>query len=138
MIDASLKELLAEKAKESANKAYSPYSSFRVGAALLCDDGSVYVGCNIENSSYSATVCAERVALFSAVKDGKRSFSAVAIAGGRETIGEENCPPCGVCLQTLSEFMAKDSTVLLVNKNGYDEYKFSELFPFAFSSSDMK
>ncbi len=137
MIDASLKKLLVEKAKESALNAYSPYSGFRVGAALLCADGSIYTGCNIENASYSATVCAERTALFDAVKDGKRDFTAVAVAGGRIVIGEEMCPPCGVCRQVLSEFLKPDALVLLADKTGYKEYSFSELLPFGFSSSNL-
>lgn len=137
MIDASVKKLLVEKAKESAVNAYSPYSGFRVGAALLCADGSIYTGCNIENASYSATVCAERVALFSAVNDGKRDFLSVAVVGGRENVGGELCPPCGVCLQTLSEFLTPDALVLLADGYGYKEFKLSELLPFGFSASNL-
>ena len=137
MIEASMKKLLVERAIESANNAYSPYSGFRVGAAVLCSDGSIYTGCNIENSSYSATVCAERVALFSAVNDGKRGFLSVAVAGGREVVGDEVCPPCGVCLQALSEFFSPESVVLLACNGGYKEYKFKELLPLGFSSSNL-
>ena len=138
MIDSSLKKLLVEKAKESALDAYSPYSGFRVGAALLCADGSIYTGCNIENASYSATVCAERAALFDAVKNGKRDFTAVAVAGGKDVIGAEICPPCGVCLQALSEFLPPDALVLLADGEGCKEYSFSELMPFGFSSSNLE
>ena len=138
MIDASMKQILADKAREETNKAYSPYSEFNVGCALLCKDGSVYTGCNIENASYSATMCAERVALFSAVKDGKREFPAIAIAGRKKKGNFEKCAPCGVCLQTLSEFLERDALVLLVNEDGYDEYRFSELLPISFSSSNLR
>ncbi len=121
-------QLLA--AAETARKnAYTPYSHFAVGAALLCDDGSVYLGCNIENSSYGCTVCAERVAVFKAVSEGKNKFSAIAIvgAGENETL-EKPCYPCGVCRQVLSEF-SKDMDVVL---SGESVYKLSELLPKSF------
>lgn len=98
-------EKLISLANEARTRAYAPYSHFTVGAALLCGDGSVYIGCNVENASYTPTCCAERVALFSAVTDGKREFEAIAVCGGKE--GEapiEPCYPCGVCRQALSEF----------------------------------
>ena len=96
---------LVQRAKEARKKAYCPYSGFAVGAALLCADGSVYDGCNIENAGFTATCCAERTAFFRAVNDGKRDFKAIAIAGGRA--GEEPtgiCAPCGVCRQVMAEF----------------------------------
>lgn len=137
MSDFEFKKLLSEKAKTAALNAYAPYSGFRVGAAILCSDGTIYTGCNIENSSYSATVCAERVALFNAVSDGKKDFVAIAIAGGSESVGDSDCPPCGICRQTLSEFFSPDSLVLLVNNEGYSEHKLCDLLPFSFSASNL-
>ena len=101
---------LAEEARE---KAYAPYSGFSVGAALLCEDGEVFTGCNIENASFTPTCCAERVAIFSAVKEGKRRFSAIAVVGN-----ENPCYPCGVCRQVLSEFCDGELPVLLKNEEG--------------------
>ncbi len=123
------KKKLISLALEAKKKAYAPYSRFSVGAALLCRDGEIYTGVNIENSSYSATVCAERTALFSAIAAGKRAFSAIAIVGG-----EENAPcfPCGVCRQVLCEFAGEDFTVLLMRGEEIVEKKLSELLPFAF------
>lgn len=95
-------EELMKTAVEARKNSYSPYSGFAVGAALLCEDGTVYTGCNIENASYTPTNCAERTAVFKAVSEGKREFRAIAIAGGREEL--EVCYPCGVCRQVLAEF----------------------------------
>ncbi len=124
-------------AKSAASNAYAPYSGFKVGAALLCDDGSVFTGCNIENASYSATVCAERVAICSALSNGKRGFTAIAIAGGREAVGEISCPPCGVCRQVLSELCKGDFKIILANSQGYEEYTLSELLPKSFSKNNL-
>ena len=103
--------LLAEKSRESA---YAPYSKFTVGAALLCDDGSIYTGCNIENASFTPTCCAERVAMLKAISDGKRSFTSIAISGGEQgQLPRTACYPCGVCLQVLSEFASPDLQIVL-------------------------
>ena len=107
---------LVQRAKEARKKAYCPYSGFAVGAALLCADGSVYDGCNIENAGFTATCCAERTAFFRAVNDGKRDFKAIAIAGGRA--GEEPtgiCAPCGVCRQVMAEFCGPGFEILLTD-----------------------
>ena len=121
---------LAIKARENS---YSPYSNFKVGAALECEDGSVYLGCNIENSSFTPTCCAERVAVFKAVSEGNKSFKKIAIVSD----SDEYTYPCGVCRQVLSEF-SHDMTVLVVNKNGeYLEKSLSEIFPNAFSYKDV-
>ena len=106
----SNKELM-ELAEQARKKAYAPYSGFRVGAALLCADGSVYLGCNIENASFSPTCCAERVAVFKAVSDGKRDFCAIAIAGGKED-AKNACYPCGVCRQVMSEFCSESFKIV--------------------------
>ncbi len=130
-----MKQKLCESAKEAAKNSYSPYSGFKVGAALLCADGSIYKGTNIENASYSVTICAERSAVSKAVSDGKREFVAAAIAGGREEVGVEACPPCGVCRQTLLEFCDPETfKVYLVHKNGCDEYLLKELLPLGFKN----
>ena len=129
-----MKSKLCESAISAADNSYSPYSNFRVGAALLCADGTVYTGTNIENSSYSATVCAERTAFFKAVSDGKRDFVSIAIAGGREDVGKEICYPCGVCRQVMAEFCDFDKfSVLLVKEGGYEEYSLRDLLPHMFS-----
>ena len=100
----SYKELM-KQAIEARENAYCPYSGFAVGAALLCEDGTVYTGCNIENASYSPTNCAERTAFFKAVSEGKKNFLAIAIAGGgKEAEVLETCYPCGVCRQVMAEF----------------------------------
>ena len=130
---------LLNKAAEAAKAAYNPYSGFSVGAALLCDDGSVFTGCNIENASYSVTVCAERVALFSAVAAGHRSFCKIAVAGGKDGDFTSPCPPCGVCRQALAEFFDKDTPVILADgKGGTQVYTMDELLPMSFSGRNME
>ncbi len=125
---------LCDLATIASGKAYSPYSSFRVGAALLCADGSVYMGCNIENSSYSATVCAERTAFFKALSEGKKDFVSIAIVGGREEVGKTACTPCGVCLQVMSEFCdPKTFRIILPADGNIEEYTLSDLLPKNFS-----
>ncbi len=122
--------VLIEKAIEAREKSYSPYSKFAVGAALLCKDGTVYTGANIENSSYTPTVCAERVAFFSAVHAGHKDFSAIAIVGGKD--GEEIsdfCPPCGVCRQVMGEFCTGDFEIILSDGKETKVYLLDEIFP---------
>ena len=95
---------LLEEALKARKAAYAPYSGFQVGAALLCADGSIYTGCNVENSSYGAACCAERTAFFKAVSEGKRSFRAIAVVGGKKDEEVlEVCPPCGICRQVMRE-----------------------------------
>ncbi|MBR3920967.1 MAG: cytidine deaminase, partial [Oscillospiraceae bacterium] len=111
---------------------YAPYSQFLVGAALLCTDGTLYTGCNIENISYSGTVCAERTAIFKAVSDGKREFSKIAIVGGKkgETI---SAYPCGICRQVMAEFCKADFKVIVAkSEEDYEEFSLSELLPKSF------
>lgn len=122
---------LFDKAVSAAEKAYSKYSGFCVGAALLTDNGEVYTGCNIENSSYSLTVCAERTALFKAVSEGKREFSAIAVAGSENAdYYAEKCVPCGACLQVLSEFC--DDSFKIILSDG--EYLLSDFLPIRFDN----
>ncbi|MGN0551831.1 MAG: cytidine deaminase [Oscillospiraceae bacterium] len=120
---------LINASKEAQKNSYAPYSNFKVGAALLCRDGSVYSGCNIENATYGATNCAERTAVFKAVSEGKRNFTAIAItsSGGGLTF------PCGICRQVLAEF-SPEIKILLEDENGeICEFKLSELLPHSFS-----
>ena len=125
-------QALIDSAREALKNSYSPYSEFKVGAALLCSDGSVYSGCNIENSSYSATVCAERTAFFKAISEGKRDFSAIAIVGGKNGDYSSPCTPCGVCLQVMSEFCGDGFKILLRNGDGINELTLKELLPNSF------
>ena len=107
---------LLKKAELAAQNSYSPYSHFRVGAALLCTDGSIYKGCNVENASYPLGNCAERTAVFTAAADGKREFEAIAIAGSKDDDFSKPCFPCGACRQVLSEFCGKDFKVVLSDR----------------------
>lgn len=122
-------------ALDAQKHAYAPYSGFRVGAALLTKGGRVYLGCNIENQSFSPTVCAERVALFKAVSEGETEFEAVAVVGcGRDGVYRPFCTPCGVCRQTLAEFCAPDFKIFFGDDTGACEaHTLSELLPYAFS-----
>ncbi len=124
-------------AKEAMTHAYVPYSGYRVGAALLCADGTVYQGCNIENASYSPTVCAERTAFFKAVYDGHREFSAIAVCGGKDGVITGFFPPCGVCRQVMREFCREDFPVILVGTGAdYQVLTLGELLPHSFSSGE--
>ena len=119
-------------AVEASEKAYAPYSKFAVGAALECDDGTVYTGCNVENAAYGCTNCAERTAVFKAVSEGKRAFRRIAIFADTE----DYCMPCGTCRQVLNEF-APSIEVLSVRRDGrYVSYSLKELLPRSFSLND--
>lgn len=123
---------LIKSALAARENSHSPYSEFRVGAALLCADGKVYTGCNIENASYSATVCAERTAIFKAVSEGCRDFSAIAIVGGNSD-KMTMAYPCGVCRQVMSEFCKKDFRIIVAeSEEKYEEYTLGELLPKSF------
>ncbi len=130
------KELMkiAMKARE---KAYAPYSGYRVGAALLCEDGTVYTGCNIENAAYTPTNCAERTAFFKAVSEGQRHFVKIAVAGGRETAAP--CMPCGVCRQVMAEFCRPESfkIVPLDDSGEIGEMLLKELLPKSFGPENL-
>lgn len=125
---------LIEEAKVAREKAYVPYSKFKVGAALLTVDGKVYHGCNIENAAYSMTNCAERTALFKAVSDGDTEFAKLVVIA--DTEGPVS--PCGACRQVISELCSKDMLVVLTNLNGdIRETSVGDLLPGAFSSEDL-
>ena len=126
---------LADKARE---RSYCPYSGFSVGAALLTKDGKAYTGANIENASFTPTVCAERVALFSAVHAGEKEFEAIAVVGG--PVGkpaEKLFTPCGVCRQVLSEFCKPDMKVIISGANGMLTTTLGELMPHGFGKESM-
>ncbi|MBR2381002.1 MAG: cytidine deaminase [Clostridia bacterium] len=125
---------LALAAIEAMKKSYSPYSSFTVGAALLTKDGKVYTGANIENASYTPTICAERNAIFTAVHAGEREFEAIAIVGGHKGEITGVTVPCGVCRQVMSEFCSPDFKVILVTspEGDFEETTLGELLPYTF------
>lgn len=128
-------EELIEMALEARRLAYAPYSKFKVGAALLAKNGIVYKGCNVENASYSATSCAERIAFFNAVSEGIKEFEAIAIVGGNEDASElEVCAPCGVCRQVMREFCNPESFEIILARNlqDYKVYTLEELLPMSF------
>lgn len=126
---------LVKKAIEAKEFSYSPYSHFRVGAALLTKSGKIYTGCNIENAAYSPTNCAERTAVFKAVSEGEREFVAVAVAGD----GEDYLAPCGVCRQVMLEFCdPEEFWVLMAGKEEtYRKMKLGELVPEAFGKKNL-
>jgi len=109
-IPKEVRDLLVQAAREAARQAYCPYSKYRVGAAVLTEDGQVYSGCNVENASYGLTMCAERVAVFKAVSHGCRAFAALAVVGGS---GAKPASPCGACRQVLAEFAAAETPVFI-------------------------
>ncbi len=119
---------LFELAVKAAGNSYCRYSSFSVGAALLAADGRVFTGCNVENSSYPLTNCAERTAVFKAVSEGCREFAAIAVAGSGSGDFSQRCLPCGACLQVLSEFCGSGLRVILADR----AYTLGELLPYNF------
>ncbi len=131
------KEELVSLAMEAMTHAYVPYSGYKVGAALLTSDGRVYQGCNIENASYTPTVCAERTAFFKAVYDGVREFSAIAVVGGKNGEITGFFPPCGVCRQVMREFCGDDFTVYFGGANGeIMTLTLKDILPYSFSASE--
>ena len=130
-------ETLMEKAVEAMENSYSPYSGYTVGAALLCADGTVYQGCNIENASYTPTVCAERTAFFKAVYDGHRDFRAIAVCGGKNGVITGPFPPCGVCRQVMREFCRDDFIIYTGGADGkLNAYTLAQLLPQSFSAAE--
>lgn len=127
-------EELFAAAVNAAKKAYSKYSGFSVGAALLTSDGKLFTGCNIENASYSLTNCAERTAIFKAVSEGYTEFAAISIAGSPTDDFSKPCFPCGACLQVMSEFCGNDMLIILSD----GEYKLSDFLPKRFDEESLK
>ena len=116
---------------------YSPYSGYRVGAALLGADGRIYTGCNVENAGYTPTNCAERTAVFKAISEGMRAFTAIAVVGGSGDTLDAACTPCGVCRQVLAEFCSPDMPVILGTPEEMRILTLGELLPFAFTSKNL-
>lgn len=128
---------LVSKAIEARKLSYSPYSHFAVGAAVLCKDGSVYLGANVENSSYPLCMCGERNAIYHAMMEGKKKEDFVALALAADTDGP--CSPCGACRQVISELLPKEAKIYMANLKGIiQETSIGELLPFAFSEDDLK
>jgi len=125
---------LVQKALEARNNSYSPYSKYQVGAALLCADGTIYTGCNIENASYPCGICAERTAMSKAVSEGHKKFTRMAVAGSSKEI----CTPCGICRQFMYEF-APDLRILCSSDSGeYKELILKDLLPEGFGAASME
>ena len=134
MIDKKQMQELLHKAREAKKRSYSPYSGFSVGAALLTESGRVYLGANVENASYTPTCCAERVAIFSAVAEGERRFSAIAVAGDSAP-----CMPCGVCRQVMCEFCGDGLAVIYEGEGGEAMcLTLGELLPHSFRLEEKK
>ena len=126
------KELVL-KAQEAMKNSYSPYSEFKVGAALLTENGKIYTGCNIENVAFGPSICAERVAFFKAISEGEKNFSKIAVVGGKNGVITSPTPPCGVCRQVMREFCNDDFEILIVRENeNYDKVLLKDLLPLSF------
>lgn len=141
-MDKQIEQKLITLAFEAQKNAYTPYSHFQVGAALLAENDQIYLGCNIENAAYAPTNCAERTAFFKAVSEGIMKFQAIAIVGNREGTkkGEgELCPPCGVCRQVMMEFCNPDTfqIILAVSEENYRVFTLRELLPMGFGPGDL-
>lgn len=132
------RKMLIERALDARLRSYTPYSGFSVGAALLAADGRIFTGANIESASYTPTVCAERVAFFTAVHAGVRQFAAIAVVGGKA--GERVssfCPPCGVCRQVMAEFCTADFPILLFDGVNEKACTLGELLPDSFGPDNL-
>ncbi|MEE1086446.1 MAG: cytidine deaminase [Schaedlerella sp.] len=139
-MDKNMIEQMIETAISQTAYSYTPYSNFKVGAALLTKDGKIYTGCNIENAAYGPSNCAERTAFFKAVSEGEREFQAICIVGGKEGILTEYTAPCGVCRQVMMEFCNPEEfqIILAINKEDYKIVTFKELFPLGFGPGNLK
>jgi len=128
-------EKLVSQALQARKNAYVPYSNFKVGAAVLTEDGKIYTGCNIENASYGATNCAERTAIFKAVSEGYKTIKAIAIVG----VQNDYTYPCGICRQVIAEFATADTKIILgKNENEYLVKTLEEILPGAFTKKDLE
>ena len=132
-----IEKTLVEAAVKALDRSYSPYSNFKVGAALLSKSGKVYTGANIESASFTPTVCAERVAFFSAIHSGETEFSKIAIVGGRNGVIDAFCPPCGVCRQVMTEFCDSEFEIILFDGKDYKEVTLGNLMPDSFTKSNI-
>ena len=139
MIDTNVISGLCQKAIDMRSDSYAPYSDFLVGSALLTEDGQIYTGCNIENSAFGPSICAERTAIFKAVSEGHRDFVAIAISGGKRDGELQYCAPCGVCRQVMREFSKPSFKIYLAKSaDDYREYTLGELLPESFGPENLE
>ncbi len=138
-MEKALVEKLIDTAIAQLEFSYTPYSNFKVGAALLAKNGSIYGGCNIENAAYGPTNCAERTAFFKAVSEGVRTFDAICIVGGKDGVLTEYAAPCGVCRQVMMEFCSPETfqIILATSREQYDIYTLKELLPLGFGPANL-
>ena len=138
-MDKKLIEEMIDLALEQLNYSYTPYSGFKVGAALLTKEGKIYKGCNIENAAYTPTNCAERTAFFKAVSEGERAFQAICVVGGKDGILTEYAAPCGVCRQVMMEFCDPNTfqIILATSKDQYEIFTLKELLPLGFGPNNL-
>ena len=139
-LNADMISRLIDRAIEGMSYAYTPYSGFRVGAALLTESGEIYTGCNIENAAYTPTNCAERTAFFKAVSEGERHFAAICIVGGKDGKLADYTSPCGVCRQVMMEFCDPERFRIVLGKGdlSFREYTLKELLPLGFSGDGVE
>lgn len=127
-------EKLIDSAFKMLDFSYSPYSNFKVGAAILTKSGKIFTGCNIENATFGATNCAERTAIFKAVSEGEKEFEQICIVGGKNGKVEDFCSPCGICRQVMAEFCSPEFKIILAkSKSEYKFFTLKELLPESFS-----
>lgn len=138
-MDKQIVEEMIELAIEQLKFSYTPYSGFKVGAALLTKGGKFYTGCNIENAAYTPTNCAERTAFFKAVSEGEKEFQAICVVGGKDGVLTEYAAPCGVCRQVMMEFCNPDTfqIILATSKEQYEIFTLKELFPLGFGPENL-
>lgn len=138
-MDKKLVEKMIDTAIKQLKFSYTPYSGFKVGAALLTKAGEIYTGCNIENASYTPTNCAERTAFFKAVSEGERAFQAICIVGGKDGTLTEYATPCGVCRQVMMEFCNPETfqIILATSKEQYDIFTLKEMLPLGFGPDNL-
>ncbi|MCI5868627.1 MAG: cytidine deaminase [Dorea sp.] len=138
-MDKKIVEEMIELAMEQLRFSYTPYSGFKVGAALLTKDGKLYTGCNIENAAYTPTNCAERTAFFKAVSEGEKEFQAICVVGGKDGVLTEYAAPCGVCRQVMMEFCNPDTfqIILATSKEQYEIFTLKELLPLGFGPKNL-
>lgn len=138
-MDRKLVQEMIDLAIEQLKYSYTPYSGFKVGAALLTKDGKLYTGCNIENAAYTPTNCAERTAFFKAVSEGERAFDAICVVGGKDGILTEYAAPCGVCRQVMMEFCDPETfkIILATSREQYEIFTLKELLPLGFGPNNL-
>lgn len=138
-MDRELAEKMIGVAIEQLKYSYTPYSGFKVGAALLTREGKIYTGCNIENAAYTPTNCAERTTFFKAVSEGERNFRAICVVGGKDGILTEYAAPCGVCRQVMMEFCDPDTfrIILATGKEQYEIFTLKEMLPMGFGPENL-